>query len=959
MAPGRHETSGADPPEPPDNTSTHNTRKSKRKASEISNGTNEASSFGKRSSTRSTRKSAAANETSEASVQPPTKRRRSSNAVNSSEPEFQPTPATQPETPEAFVKANSEEDNVASPSNINDIPNITVEAPAEEGSSGETKSDEDNFLSQTPVTWDALPANEEENGEDVTTTQATRGGRGRGRGGARGGRGRKRAGAKPKPKPAPKPVAATRGRRRGGRRKASVNPRIDAHNIRAGELKVHYTALAKLQRHALDVLAERSLKMLMDDETYHESLPEFEEVTDGLREAYEKAIKIHDNKREQEEAQAKRMYEADQKIAHDQCKDQCENVDEAAFARIEEHTMYVWHQYVRGDELDEIPIPKVHDATDGKLYDVTHIPVKQSLHPFATPYTKPQDAVPLPAGEGDTEYLQHPATLWHSLNAKQKNALVKERDLQTKKRREAAVEEEKNRGKPSKKRKREALFQPQQTHVTIDVEGEEEEEDAEDPAGAATTGGANSPEEGDIDSVVSSDAEEYPEDDLGVCVPRKKARRNATTLPNNRIRYQPTFKFKDHEIGLRQHYFKRKTNAEIEKSKRPNEQFTLLGIDASPNREHFYFEQRANGWNTAKMKPEDFDERIVKTHRLHPRFGIPLPKSRNVDRDERKRPYFKASTNWNEDLRMPKSKRVVETFADGHRKLFHSSRSWVQETEQKWAARPAREAMYEVLKASQDYELLNPAEDFRGMDVLASAAQNQAELDKEIEAADKAKAKVDYEKRKARDAAEKQAREAAKTASATQYAGAAAIPAFGTMSMASSSRYDPVRDTTYQTPYPRPVPPPRAQHNVYRQGGPLSALADMADVGNTIPSTAGMSRQRGFLPGPPPPSTRAGPSRSWVEPPDLRSELPPAHMMLPHVHPQPMAMQPQPQLGGPTMTGMAPNNYFMPPHPGPPPQFQSPRGGNQANLRPLQPAPPRGGRRTTPPQSQNRTWYGN
>lgn len=49
-----------------------------------------------------------------------------------------------------------------------------------------------------------------------------------------------------------------------------------------------------------------------------------------------------------------------------------------------------------------------------------------------------------------------------------------------------------------------------------------------------------------------------------------------------------------------------------------------------------------------------------------------------------------------------------------------------------------------------------------------------------------------------------------------------------------SQKYDPVRDKTYQTPY-QPALAPRPALNVYQQGRPLSALADIADFGALNP----------------------------------------------------------------------------------------------------------------------------
>lgn len=135
---------------------------------------------------------------------------------------------------------------------------------------------------------------------------------------------RKRGGAKAnaKAKPTPKIAAAQvlqgRGRRRGGRRKASVNPRIDALNIRAGELKAQYVAIAKLQRQAMEVLAERSIDSMMKDSDYHKSFPEYDEVTEELQSMYQKRLEEIQTEQDLEEELARRTLECQEYIARQQ-----------------------------------------------------------------------------------------------------------------------------------------------------------------------------------------------------------------------------------------------------------------------------------------------------------------------------------------------------------------------------------------------------------------------------------------------------------------------------------------------------------------------------------------------------------------------------------------------------------------------------------------------------------------
>jgi hypothetical protein len=426
----------------------------------------------------------------------------------------------------------------------------------------------------------------------------------------------------------------------------------------------------------------------------------------------------------------------------------------------------------------------------------------------------------------------------------------------------------------------------------------------------------------------SSDDEAEPEDEYGVEVTRRH------------IRLPPTVKFEDHEIGVRQTY--------------DNDKLIPSGTDAFPNPEKFYIEQQPGGSNhgyrIAQLKEGDFDEDIIKAHGLHPRFGIRLPDSVNPDRDELENPWFPPPTDWSQPLPIPKSQRVVETFADGSRKLFHSNRNWIQEVDAQWEAHGAKVKMWQLLETNGDLKTLFPGVPKKAltkMKLLAEACKEAEGRDKKLEAEAKARAKADYERRLVREA------EAVRFAAATSV-------------YPSSSAYDPVRDTTYQTPYPRTVPPPRpAQHAPYRRGTSLATLADVAEhppphmgpVGRSLAPNA--ARLPSMVP-----------SRSWAEPPTMPSELPPSELVERALHlsrlnhiPQPgyeyrPLGPPPPAMTAPQQMGLAPNNNFLPPT-APPPPPQS-RGGNNS-LRPLQPAPPRGGRRTTPPQpspSNRGGWYG-
>ncbi|KAJ4414958.1 hypothetical protein N0V85_002932 [Neurospora sp. IMI 360204] len=108
-------------------------------------------------------------------------------------------------------------------------------------------------------------------------------------------------------------------------------------------------------------------------------------------------------------------------------------------------------------------------------------------------------------------------------------------------------------------------------------------------------------------------------DEYGVRLIQRKDKR--AEFHNNRIMMPPIFEFEDDEIGFRD-----STNDPVKgatKAKRGRFYMT-------PNSNYFYLDRRASGWDSTQVEGE-LDEEIVKQYGVHPKLGIPLSSSTNVD----------------------------------------------------------------------------------------------------------------------------------------------------------------------------------------------------------------------------------------------------------------------------------------------------------------------------------------
>jgi hypothetical protein len=158
------------------------------------------------------------------------------------------------------------------------------------------------------TTTENTPAPELQSGEDDTTVAVAappssrgRGGRGRGRGRGRGGRGGGRGGRNAAPAAVgegPEDAAGTAPkstRGKGGHRvKKSDNARVQSMYLRKHNVKAQYKHVLQYQKKALDVIAEKSLDMVLEDPKAHEKIPEYFQTKAELDLIYRKRIELLD-----------------------------------------------------------------------------------------------------------------------------------------------------------------------------------------------------------------------------------------------------------------------------------------------------------------------------------------------------------------------------------------------------------------------------------------------------------------------------------------------------------------------------------------------------------------------------------------------------------------------------------------------------------------------------------------
>jgi hypothetical protein len=403
---------------------------------------------------------------------------------------------------------------------------------------------------------------------------------------------------------------------------------------------------------------------------------------------------------------------------------------------------------------------------------------------------------------------------------------------------------------------------------------DDENGDPGSPRAAAPTAAAATAVAAGEDAFSNDDAPAQPTDAHGVSVPRLSARHN------NRIVCPPPVHFDEDEIGNR-----------ITKTKKDNPSHRYGQTLANPKK--FYLDQSIRQHNSAKNAREDLDQSLVEKHKLHPRIGITLPESINPD---------PPVNDWKSPLQPTNPIMFIQDprpGTDRAREAFRTSRSqWMMKADEDFdGAIVEKMNMRGLLQESGDLEV--PPEP----------------VEPEVEEEDPV---IDQALIKAVDQAETSRQEEARQAAiAAHHAQFSPPPPPAQINPPTPSRYDPVRDRTYRTPYaqPAPLPPPPPPTFAPAPRGELDRLADAAVYHSNLPAP------NVYMPASP-----YGPPQPIHPPQTQQVQLMPA-----------------------------PYGSVYPPLP--PQQYQAPRPAPGSRHREIRPAPPQNRPPPPPPSSTQRPWW--
>ncbi|TVY56912.1 hypothetical protein LSUE1_G009655, partial [Lachnellula suecica] len=633
-------------------TPTYGTRSSKRKVSEFNNP--DSSPSGSKTSTNS-----------------------SQGSFDDVEPEPMPPPAKRTRKSSIAAPKTPEEEEVVQDSL--EIPSMIVDAPSPMG------TDEEETVQDSPA----------------TTPRAARGGwrggRGRGRGrwggwgsrGGRGGRGNSNLPSRSTPAAESSPSAPKVSRGRGGHRvKKSDNARIQALYHRRAALKHQYKQVAYFQKVALVSMAEKSLEAAKANPNYHKTFDEFDKTTQALNDLYKKRREQLNEAYELKKAYLYDLEEKNEEYERERYEAAVDEAKEKIEARIMEKVNHVYRQWASGSGIDDTPF---YRGEEGKVVKRIARPAP-IVHSIATPYNHVLADVQsveqferFQEGRGLENFLEmHPKDHWESMTDQQQESFISKM--------KKAAFGDKGRGSKIRNTKGSALYQPQAEVLEVP-------HPLPDLVSAAPTPAEVSGDDTETDET-ESNGEEQPTDQFGVKVPKKPTPRNGD-IPQNRIVSEMPVVFEPEEIGIRKHLY-RKTNK--------NDQ-TYLGMDMEPNPKKAHWDQVARGHNSAKNKKEDLDQDVVRTFKIHPAYGLPLPTSVNPAYDEVENPSFSPPTNWTENLAPTEPLVLIEETGrsaselDEDKKAFLTSRSeWIIRSQEDWEQIMPRFKMSTVLSERGELE---------------------------------------------------------------------------------------------------------------------------------------------------------------------------------------------------------------------------------------------------------------
>ncbi|KAI6246670.1 hypothetical protein HI914_04618 [Erysiphe necator] len=520
----------------------------------------------------------------------------------------------------------------------------------------------------------------------------------RGRGKNRGGSGGRSNGGASKPT---KKNAVRSGVKKGNFDTSPDPPRIRVLKARKAELDSSFKIFGVHQKAALLALAQKSLDATKNDAKYHENLPEYRVLCEGIDNKLNCIMSKLEDRRRYEQELVQRIWEHNSVLIQKNCKYKLRDIKDKAIAKAQERVLYVEKVSQTKSEIKDIPF---YNGEDGRKVTKLTAPSK-IIHPVAIPFSGVQLADgKSPRKPGDNLLEQHPANFWASCTDEKKRKLTAQLASTIEKNRKIAQNEKY--GIYRKRSGTASSLLNLSTASAIDTEVEEDDFQLDEPL---TTNDANIQDDQDQAHELSDDAAELPLDSYGVKIPKKKMRAGTGIRPNNYIVTPRNFNFMDAEgqilsdgsIGIQEIGIRTWTTR---KSIRNRDYF--IGCSISPNPDNFYIPQRVGDINSGNNTLEDMKsvKHITETHKTHPKLGIVLPGSINYDYRDLKDPYFPPPTDRKNPLEGLKPHMIIQENSDGTSKAFKISRSWIHQTNKNFENILYRKKVHDFLEKLRSFD---------------------------------------------------------------------------------------------------------------------------------------------------------------------------------------------------------------------------------------------------------------
>ncbi|KAK3322415.1 hypothetical protein B0H66DRAFT_203071 [Apodospora peruviana] len=411
-----------------------------------------------------------------------------------------------------------------------------------------------------------------------------------------------------------KPAVAAPKLSAGRRKKLFDHPRTQAAYERAQDLKHNFGAVQKALKAPLNEMADRSINQLLEDPAAMERTPEFTEAQSFLDcRLADRQRQIH-SRREIELRMAERVWHGEAEAAKTSTNRRIAELCEEAYGQLLDQTNIL--ERLRANNLP-IDLPAA-----GEKENYLYKEISQEEADTQGPFIENINGRYVPiSGRPVSELMSKKHEL--PLEVSPKRKAQDQPDGQPAAKMAASTKDED--GVPKMPRHAAGLLAA--------VEAlEERDSETPPPQSSAPTPPAepiDAPSPGNVDLARISGLN-TPKDPLEIPVPRGASAadehgvriisRKATqmTSPNNRIMVPMHYQFEDHEIGFRD-----STNS-LQKGATKARRGRYID---KPNSNYLFIDRRVGNWDATV--DNDFDQDLIKKHRLHPTLGIVLPTSVN------------------------------------------------------------------------------------------------------------------------------------------------------------------------------------------------------------------------------------------------------------------------------------------------------------------------------------------